>query len=147
MMDIQVWVALIAAIASLIISGVNIVITLKENKKTLIVQNIASNRIKWIEQMRILIQEFAIAYIKGERDKLKIIKVKMDVYMRYNDESYNGLYEQIDKCIAEVYSEQGYRELMNEGQEVLGKVWKRMKLETGMGRRDDSKIRKEIFNR
>lgn len=144
-MDGQVLAAIITAIFAVLMSLLNIIITLKDRKATLVVQNIASNRIKWIEDMRKIMQEFAEAYIKEDKEQLKIIRSKMDVYMKFDDESYEDLYLRIDECMKNQYTDSGYKGFMRECQNVLQRVWKRMKIETGMDIKDDLAIRKKVL--
>lgn len=146
-MDGEVLAAFITSALAFIISIANIVITLRDRKTTLIVQNIASNRIKWIEDMRSLMQSFAVAYIEGEKEELKIIKAKMDVYMRFDDESYSDLYAQLNACMSDPYMEKNYEALMKACQNVLHRVWRRMKIETGMSNEDDLEIREKVFSK
>lgn len=55
------------------------------------------------------------------------------------------LYLRIDECMKSQYTDSGYEEFMRECQNVLQRVWKRMKIETGMDIKDDLAIRKKVL--
>lgn len=116
------------------------------DKRKNISEIVSNERIKWIKDVRNLTALFLEKYIKGEDEKeLKIIKSKIDLYIRWNSSFYQKYNEKLNHCIVNAYNEDDYKELTSFAQEVLNDVWVRIKKETGISIKDEKRIIKELF--
>lgn len=63
------------------------------------------------------------------------------MYTRRDSPVYENLNELLNACTEDIeFSEKNYDELMEECQKVLNSTWIRIKLESGMSRKDDKRI-------
>ena len=109
---------------------------------------VSTDRMKWISDVRNLMFLFLESYLKGsKKDKLKIIKSKIDLYIIYEKDSYKSFEEKLNYCISNPYTDEDYRELISETQIMLNKVWVRIKDETGIVKRDEKRINKILNKR
>lgn len=142
--DITLIITTILSILAFALSLVNFLL----EKKKLVSQFIASNRMDWIKEVRELLFDFTKCYYQGKsKEKLRICKIKIDMYTRMNDPAYNDLNNIMEKCIENEFCMEDYNKLIESCQFVLGAPWKRMKAEAGISSRIDTKYREHFFKR
>lgn len=139
--NISLVVSSILSILAFIISVGNFLI----ERRKVVTESIAINRMEWIKDVRKLMMDFLNAYLqKQSKDKLQILRMRIDLYTRIDSEAYERLNEQLDHCINNPFSIENYNLLLLECQRVLNSVWRRMKLESGINDKRDKKIQKLI---
>ncbi len=140
--NISIGVSVILSILAFVMSVLNFSL----DKRRMISEFIATNRMDWIKTVRELLFDFAKNYYEGsDKDTLRICKLKIDMYTRVNDPAYDELNNILQKCIDEEFCMTDYDKLIEESQFVLGAPWKRMKAEAGISQRKDVKYRKLFF--
>lgn len=116
------------------------------SRRRLVAEAIAENRMEWIKAVRELLNSFVESYLNKEDSlKLRIRKSKIDLYIKRGDPVYSGLDNILERCINTGYNEEDYSKLIYECQQVLNTVWRRMKLESGISKKEESKIRRIIL--
>lgn len=128
---------IIISILSIIISITNLKL-IKRNNISNIVSN---NRIKWMNQAREFMEMFLEKYITGENEiELKIIKSKIDLYIRTDSIFYNALEKKLNYCVLHKYKEDDYKELVSLCQKFMNDAWIRIKREAGISEKEEKKM-------
>ena len=123
--------------------------TLSTNKK-IRTDAVTINRIKWIEDVRLLMHEFIVEYMKSsscDSTKLLVIKAKIDLHIRFDvgNKGYDDLKMVMEECLNNEYKDvTQYNHYIKVCQKVLSDVWVRAKIEAGMGKRIEKDIVKSI---
>lgn len=142
---------IISVILPIIISLIALILSFMNyfNDRNRVISNVISrDRMKWISDIRNLMSIFLELYIKGvEIDKLKVIKAKIDLYIRYDKEVYKNFEEKLNYCTLNPYTDKDYKELVGETQIMLNGVWIRIKDEAGILKRDENRIKKLLQKR
>lgn len=142
--NFSIFVSIVISIAAFFVSVYN----LHLNKGKITAEFIAKNRMEWIKDVRKLMYEFIASYYKREgKECLRLCQAKISMYTRKNSEWYAGLDEQLEICINNEFNMQDYNILIEECQNVLNDVWRRLKLESGMNSARDKKIQDIIRNK
>lgn len=137
-------VSIVISVAAFFISVYNLYL----NKSKITAEFIAKNRMEWIKDVRKLMYEFIASYYKKEGEEcLRLCQTKISMYTRKNSEAYARLDEQLEICINNEFNMQDYNILIEECQNVLNDVWRRLKLESGMNSAKDKKIQDIIRNK
>lgn len=145
----------IGVIISLLGSCVAVVIAIYSSvisKRNLVVETITKNRINWITEFRSLLSEFTTKYIShADKCELKILREKLALYADFSNKSaeYISLFEQIDKCVDNKYKSEDDKDLTKLilcSQQMLSSVWKRMKMEAGISKRNEKRIVENLNN-
>jgi len=137
-------VSIVISVAAFFISVYNLYL----NKSKMTAEFIAKNRMEWIKDVRKLMYEFIASYYKKEGEEcLRLCQAKISMYTRKNSEAYARLDEQLEICINNEFNMQDYNILIEECQNVLNDVWRRLKLESGMNSAKDKKIQDIIRNK
>lgn len=80
-------------------------------------------------------------YLRADPSKLQVCKLKIELYTRRDNSVYEKLNELLNACTEDTeFNKERYDELIEECQKVLNSTWIRIKLESGMSRKDDKKI-------
>ena len=120
--------------------------TLTSNRKML-TDAVTMNRMRWIEEVRSLMHEFIVEYMKPScsQSKLARIKAKIDLYIRFDSPAYSALEEELDNCLKRKYEDESqYRDYMKACQKTLNDVWVRIKIEAGMDRAKNRDVVEEV---
>lgn len=88
---------------------------------------------------------FKRIYIEGEEIKLKIIKSKIDLYIRYDSIFYKEFEKKLSYCIYNKYTENDYKELISLSQQFMNDAWIRIKKEAGISKREEKKIKRYLL--
>lgn len=135
---------IILSIFAFFVSIISIDISRKNNISNLI----SKERMNWIAQVRDLMADFLCAYIKQEeKEKLKIINSKINLYIKFDSEFYQALHNKLTYCVDNSYTEKDYEELVISMQNVLNDVWVRIKREAGILKIEENSIVKGLRNK
>ena len=116
--------------------------TLTSNRKTL-TDAVTMNRMHWIEEVRSLMYEFIVEYMKPScsQEKLSRIKAKIDLYIRFDSPAYRVLENELNNCLKHKYEDESqYQDYMEACQKTLNDVWVRIKIEAGMDRKKNRDV-------
>ena len=110
--------------------------------RKVIAQSLVTERIEWLNKVRQLMVEFIENYyLRADPSKLQVCKLKIELYTRRDSSVYEKLNELLNACTEDTeFNKERYDELIEECQKVLNSTWIRIKLESGMSRKDDKKI-------
>ena len=136
--------AVITSCTTLVVLCVN---TFSSQRKML-TDSVTKNRMKWIEDVRLLMHEFIVEYIKPSCDPMRLleVKAKIDLYIRFDSVAYDDLKRELDYCTKNEYKDETqYERYMIVCQKTLNDVWVRIKIESGMEKRADVTIFKKVF--
>ena len=148
------WITVIFSgiIATLISVGTLIHNIIKHHNDS-IVNSITLNRIEWIGQVRELVSQFLCAYIdKEDENNLRKIALKVELMTRNKGDSndYLPILESLQECIDtsstnnEKIRKTNIRNVVYSTQYVLYRVWTRIRVEGGMNKKKDYKIRDKV---
>ncbi|MBD5554671.1 MAG: hypothetical protein HDQ95_04800 [Roseburia sp.] len=136
----------LAPIAISLLSIFISIINLKIIKRSNISNVISNNRIKWMNHVRELFEVFLENYIMGENEiELKIIKSKIDLYIRFDSIFYKELEEKLTYCVTHKYTEDDYKELASWCQKFMNNAWVRIKREAGISEREEKEIEQYLL--
>ena len=136
--------AVITSCTTLVVLCVN---TFSSQRKML-TDTVTKNRMKWIEDVRLLMHEFIVEYMKPSCDIMRLleIKAKIDLYIRFDSTAYDDLKRELEHCISNKYTDEvQYEQYMRVCQKTLNDVWVRIKIESGMEKRADATIIRKVF--
>lgn len=147
-------ITLIASTLAFLTSTLTIIITLFNEKKRVKTATVTHNRVDWIKDVRCIITDFLNTYIDASTDmterkrKLKLFKGKACLYFRKGVNSYDDLVHKMDECIEDAsFDEKHCEELIEKAQVVFSDVWKRIKQESGITKKEDNRYQNTFNNR
>lgn len=115
---------------------------------------LATNRIKWVNDIRDRLGEFLECYLseynKPPDERFNTIRKKfqIDTYMDYSkgNKGYADLNKQLTRCLESPVEAPvtDFKELIETAQKVLGEAYLRAKRESGVTEKMDEKMRNQI---
>ena len=136
--SISVIISIVLSVLAFLVSVGNLYL----EKRKVIAQSLVTERIEWLNKVRQLMVEFIENYyLRADPSKLQVCKLKIELYTRRDSSVYEKLNELLNACTEDTeFNKERYDELIEECQKVLNSTWIRIKLESGMSRKDDKKI-------
>lgn len=77
--------------------------------------------------------------------KLKIIKSKIDLFIKFDSIFYKEFEEKLTYCIYNKYKENDYKKLLLLSQQFMNDTWIRIKRESGISKREERKIKQYVL--
>jgi hypothetical protein len=122
----------IASIGAVVISITGLLL----QKKAVVATSISASRIKWIEDVRTLTNNFLREYKKGEEGKSELLQINANIrlYLSRGNTDYIKLVNILDECLYKPYSDDIYIRLIDEAQDLFHQVWTYAKVEAGISK-------------
>ena len=137
---------IIGSVSAVIIS----VFSLFMSRRQIIANSITLSRMEEIKELRGFIAEFIAEYLKegvdNEYDK-KVAKARIELYLRRNYEASKGLKDALEVCCKIPFDpsdETNYEILIEEAEYALHWKWMRMKRETGVSTKSETKRKEKL---
>lgn len=125
------------SLALSIVAAIVSIVALSVSKAQVVNTTITNKRIKWIEDVRALLNEFIAIYTnndEAEKLKKKTLASHIRLFLRDNAPQYKSFIIILKKCEENDFNQGNLDSLINEAQRMFNDVWVRMKREAGISK-------------